>query len=505
MKWNIFTFIVCAILSIKIAIATETRPVASILIKNVSVVSAHLNRPSKNRDVLILDDRILDVVETGTDYPANKIIDAKGKFLIPGLIDSHVHLGHNPIINRNDQQEYERLHNEYRRQLPRSFLYHGFTSVVDLDYAPDRSRWLPETDNAPAVYHCGRGVRIAGGYGPAFVPQEFAHKAFPNMVYEARHIAKWPKELNPELYSVDAAVQRVVNSGAICLKTYVESGFGGIFHWPNPSPKTLTSLSEAAHKNGLVVVVHATSAEDWKQAIAGGADVIAHGLWHWQGDRRNSELTRESLSAIASAKNSGVAVQPTIQVVKGEKSTLTWDLMSNSGIAEVLTPGVTDYLRSDKGRWSQQELMDMYQKYNPYPDTSPSTLINASIRRATNSMLKLHRSGGSLLLGTDTPSQDGIGNPPGLNGFMEMKNWAQAGIPLDHIFRSATLDNARTFNLDHDLGSIEPGKQADLLLLNTNPLESVNAYDDISIVIVDGRAINRHELSARKLDTSLTP
>ena len=491
--------------SINLVAATETRPIASIVIENVSVVSAHLDRPLKNRDVVILGDRILDVIKTGTNYPTEKLIDARGKVLIPGLIDSHVHLGHNPLINRNDQQEYERLHEEYRRQLPRSFLYHGFTSVIDLDYAPDRNEWLAGTDIAPAVYHCGRGVRVAGGYGPAFVPQEIAHKVFPNLVYEARHIARWPKELNPEQYSVDAAVQRVVRSGAICLKTYVESGFGGVFNWPTPSPETLTALSDAAHREGLVVVVHATSTEDLKQAIAGGADVIAHGLWHWQGDRRNPELTMEPLSAIADLVDNGVAVQPTLQVVKGEKSTLTWDLEDIPGIAEVLTPGITDYLRSEKGHWSQRELVDMYEKHNPYADTTSSELIMVSIQRAKDSMLELYRSGGALLLGTDTPSQDGIGNPPGLNGFLEMKNWSQSGVPLERIFRSATLDNARAFNLAHKLGSIEIGKQADLLLLNSNPLESISAYDDISIIVVNGRVISRHELSARELDTSLTP
>lgn len=503
MKWKIFTFLACTILSIKIAGSAESRPVATLLIKNVTVISAHLNRAQEKRDVLILDDRILDILATGTDYPAQSIIDGRGKFLIPGLIDSHVHLGHNPLINRDDQQAYEKLQIEYRQQLPRSFLYHGFTSVIDLDYAPDRNGWLPGTELAPTVYHCGRGVRVAGGYGPVFVPPEFVHKAFPNLVYEARHSANWPKQLNPEHYSVDAAVQRVVQSGAICLKTYVESGFGGIFQWPNPSPEILRALSDAAHKQGLIVLVHATGAQDWQQAIAGGADIIAHGLWHWQGDRRNAELTPESLATIASAINAGVAVQPTMRVVGGEMSTLTWELRDDPRIADVLTPGVMGYLRSGKGRWSQRALMNLYQQHNPYTDTAPAALINVFVQRAAGSMLEFHRAGGSLLFGTDTPAQDGIGNLPGLNGYLEIQSWAEAGIPLASIFRAATLDNARAFKLDHELGSVEPGKQADLLLLNTNPLEEAKAYNDIAVVIVNGRAINRRELSAQKLGISV--
>jgi imidazolonepropionase-like amidohydrolase len=100
----------------------------------------------------------------------------------------------------------------------------------------------------------------------------------------------------------------------------------------------------------------------------------------------------------------------------------------------------------------------------------------------------------ALIFGTDTPAGDGIGNPPGLNGRWEIQNWADAGASPAQILRAATIDNAAALGLQGSLGTIEPGKQADLLLLRSNPLRNVRAYDSIELVILRGRPIHRSEL-----------
>jgi len=89
---------------------------------------------------------------------------------------------------------------------------------------------------------------------------------------------------------------------------------------------------------------------------------------------------------------------------------------------------------------------------------------------------------------------DGLGNPPGLNGRLELQNWADAGTPLSLILRSATLDNATALGLSYELGSIEVGKRADLLLLKDNPLVTVSAYDSIETIFLNGKPIVREGL-----------
>jgi imidazolonepropionase-like amidohydrolase len=79
-----------------------------------------------------------------------------------------------------------------------------------------------------------------------------------------------------------------------------------------------------------------------------------------------------------------------------------------------------------------------------------------------------------------------------------MDHWIAAGVPPDRLFSALTIDNARMFGLDDRVGTVEPGKIANLLLLNANPLENVKAYDAIETVFLHGQPLRRTDLSARK-------
>ena len=72
----------------------------------------------------------------------------------------------------------------------------------------------------------------------------------------------------------------------------------------------------------------------------------------------------------------------------------------------------------------------------------------------------------------------------------------EAGIPLETIFRAATFNNAKAFHLESFYGGVEIDKVANLLILKSNPLKSIKAYDDIEMVIIRGKMIAREELSA---------
>jgi imidazolonepropionase-like amidohydrolase len=101
------------------------------------------------------------------------------------------------------------------------------------------------------------------------------------------------------------------------------------------------------------------------------------------------------------------------------------------------------------------------------------------------------------MFGSDTPSDMLYTNPPGLNGRLEMNNWIAAGVPEEKLFRALTIDNARMLGLDDSIGTVEPNKVANLLLLRANPLKSVTAFDTIETLFLHGRPIPRGELSAR--------
>ena len=76
-----------------------------------------------------------------------------------------------------------------------------------------------------------------------------------------------------------------------------------------------------------------------------------------------------------------------------------------------------------------------------------------------------------------------------------MKKLQKAGMSLAQIFRAATINNAREFKMESQLGSIEPGKIANLVLMKKSPLKSVDAYASITTVWVHGKAVPRDGLA----------
>jgi imidazolonepropionase-like amidohydrolase len=156
---------------------------------------------------------------------------------------------------------------------------------------------------------------------------------------------------------------------------------------------------------------------------------------------------------------------------------------------------VIGYLRSAEGVKARTALVEEYRKASPPPGFEP--LLSAAIERTRATFKIMLQNHVPLLFGSDTPGVDGFGNPPGLNGRLELQNWADAGAPLSLILRAATLDNATAFGLEHDLGSIEVGKKADLLLLKENPLANVSAYDSIETIFLNGEPIARETLRAQ--------
>ena len=77
-----------------------------------------------------------------------------------------------------------------------------------------------------------------------------------------------------------------------------------------------------------------------------------------------------------------------------------------------------------------------------------------------------------------------------------MDRWIAAGVTPVQLFRAATIGNAEFFGLADQIGTVEVGKQADLLITRENPLDSISAYDTIEYVILAGKAMKRSSLSA---------
>jgi len=463
-------------------------------ITNVFIVSPEKLDHIEKGSVLIENGHIADV-ERGPQSARAKgtnVVDGKGQYLIPGLIDSHVHLASIPGMSFDPSVREKKLGAEYFEQLPRSYLYYGYTTLVDLAVVDrevlDHFRQAPEH---PDLYDCGQSLPLANGYPMSFAPPEVRFKIFPNFIYDARQANQIPAEYKPEDHTPAVDVARVKSSGGICVKTYFERGFGRDRNLPVLTPELAAEVRKAATENHLVLMMHANRFEAQKFAVDGNVDVIAHGMWNWGEFDKIPELPDEVKRLLDRIAEKKIGYQPTIQVVYGLMAYFDPDYLKMGGVAKVVPRDLLEWFQSPDGKWFKKELDD-----DDIPDAVMLKMGESLFRRVDQVVGYLAGKDANFLFGTDTPSSPTYGNLPGLNGYLEMKQLQKAGMSLAQIFRSATISNAREFKMESQVGSIERGKIANLVLMTKSPLEAVDAYDSITSIWVHGKQISRESLAA---------
>ena len=148
----------------------------SLLIRQVSVISPETPAEARVLDVLVRDGRIenmapsIDLAGLG-DIP---VIEANGKYLFPGLIDSHTHLQGVPGMTWKQQQDYPEVTAEALAQIPLSYLYHGFTTLIDMNSTTEP---IEQWNQHPLATHCLLFVAPAPGGG--WLPDELLAKIHP--------------------------------------------------------------------------------------------------------------------------------------------------------------------------------------------------------------------------------------------------------------------------------------------------------------------------------------
>ena len=420
------------------------------------------------------------------------IISGNGQYLIPGLIDSHVHLASVPGMSFDQSEGKQKIVQKYFQQLPRSYLYFGYTTLVDL--AVIRPQVLEDFRQAPLhpdLYDCGGSLSFANGYPMSFAPPAVRFKPYPNFIYDAKQADRIPPEYKPEDHTPTADVARVKDSGGICVKTYFERGFAADKNLPVMGPDVLAEIRKAATQDGLVLMIHANGFEAQRFAVEGNVDVIAHGMWHWGALDKKTELPVEIKQLLDQIAEKKIGYQPTIQVLYGEAAYFDPEYLKMDAIAKVTPKEMLEWFQSAEGKWFGKELNE-----DGAPDATMLKDYEQNwLRRVRQVVAYLASKNANFVFGTDTPSSPTYGNLPGLNGYLEMKQLQKAGMSLAQIFRAATINNAREFKMESQLGTIEPGKIANLVLMKKSPLESVDAYDSITTVWVHGKAVPRDVLA----------
>jgi imidazolonepropionase-like amidohydrolase len=232
------------------------------------------------------------------------------------------------------------------------------------------------------------------------------------------------------------------------------------------SPEIYRAVIDEAHRLGMRVAAHLFYLADAKSLLMSHVDLIAHSI-------RDADVDATLIGAL---KASGICYVPTLM---REVSTFVYestpDFFSDPLFLAYANPDSVAAWR-DTTRHRAVRARPSTQRYK------------AALEVASRNLKKLSDAGVPIAMGTDTgPS----GRFQGYFELMELDLMAKAGLTPAQVLRSATRDAASCLKLDRDLGTLEPGKWADFLVLDANPLSDVRNVKRISSVWIAGNKVPR--------------
>ena len=433
---------------------------AATLVRDVRVVDARGDQGV--HDVLLDGGRI--AAFDPTDPPADaRVIDGGGRTMVPGLIDTHVHISMAPGGAWREEPDDART--ARRRQHLRAYLAWGVTTLLDPAILPDDAAEifaLAAEGPAPRVLVLGPTFSPTGGYVTAAVPT-FPSVGTPD---EARALFDSFADLHP------AGVKVTMEDGPL----------GTI--WPLHSPEVREAITSEAADRGLDVYVHAMDPKNTRAALAMHPHALVHAPL--RGGRR---LAREVAAA-------GVFVSPTLVITEAlltpthpewttdprAVATVPADELATAAdpaIQLAFARTATALLAPGLPHWAQEQAARAALRPG---------LVTRKLRKAIATTRRLHEAGVPLVLGSDA------GNWPiipylfhGPSTHRELALMAQVQSPIE-LLEAATRAPAAMLGLGDELGTVEVGKRADLLIVDGDPLQDAAALSALVWVIRDGEA-----------------
>jgi Amidohydrolase family len=469
---------------------------ADLLIENVTIVSPEREEPRAAHSVLIRAGRIVQVSnEAITASRDTRRLDGRGKFLTPGIMDSHVHVTIPPGLPLGSTDPtLTRLADAFHRQQPRSYLYFGVTQLLDPANFAAGIQAFEAQPQRPDLFRCGIAPAL-DGYPMVLIDKQVRYRVLPDYIYEPANAKDHPLPagVDAAAHTPEAVVSRIAASGALCVKVLIETGFGGHSNWPMLSKDTLQRVRVAATQRGLLLVAHANALRMQRIALESQVDVIAHGLWNWDEAAGEPGVPPQIAAHLRRVHESKTGIQATLRVLPGIADLFRADTLKDPMYRKVVPAPLLAWYPTDAGQWFKRE---MQRDIGDLPESRIAAIQLQAGEQGMRAARYLSELGHPLLLGSDTPSAPTYGNQPGYDTYREMRLMAQAGVSLPAILRAATINNARQFRLDKDYGTVTEGKIANLLLLTENPLQTVHAWSRIDKVILHGEVIDRESLAA---------
>jgi imidazolonepropionase-like amidohydrolase len=424
-----------------VSLAAEAAPPVTV-IRGAAIFDSEARVMIPAQSVVIAGERIAAVGPAAAVAipPGARVVDAAGKYAVPGLIDAHAH-------------------------------------VVTVLY------WAQMTGDELLPFYLAAGVTTLRNTGDSVAAAKLvarfaeAHPDSSPRIFLASPLIDGDPPIHRDIGwgfsspdQVPPFLEEMRRWGVTTLKIYARC-----------PPDVARRVIEEGHRLGFVVTGH-LGRYPVEQALADGIDCLEHiesvsdFLRADPRDRHSldigSEAARRLVAAIAARK---VWVDPTLMVF--------WGTLFFADLPEVAdhpdNARVPERLREFWARDRKTRLANY--------SSGPLARRRATFRKYMDLVAMLHRAGVPLLAGTDAPEPQ---VPPGTSLHHELELLVESGVPAGDALAAATLNNARVLRQEANLGGIRAGKLADLVLLDANPLDDIRNTRRIHRVVRGGRLLD---------------
>jgi imidazolonepropionase-like amidohydrolase len=438
----------------------------------IAIVGATLIHPERELPAAVAPDSTV-IIEgrriraigpaAATRVPKNaRRIDGKGRWVVPGLVDSHIHFFQSgnlytrpDVADFNESVPYAKEVERNKARLAATFkvwLASGVTGVVDIG----GPFWNFDARDAALKSAAAPRMAVAGPL-ISMIDRVKLDLGDPPIIKiasadEARALVRRELERKPDFIKVWFIHQKGDDLAA--------------------QEAIVRAAGDAAHAAGIRLAVHATELVVAKASLRAGADFLVHSV--------EDEPVDDEFLALA--KKNGALYCPTLFVVMGYRYALSNTWQPTDAERRLADPQILAAM-GDLQKMPKDKLPARVAKAmaNPAPP-SPSPIALQNLRRVWDA-------GIPVVMGTDAGN---IGTLHGPSVFREMQIMTQAGLTPLQVLRSATSNGARALGVD--TGVLQAGKLADLVILDADPLAGVQNLSRIHRVIKDGAAFAPDEL-----------
>ncbi|MBN3582206.1 amidohydrolase family protein [Algoriphagus aestuarii] len=441
----------------------QNKTQVDLIIQNTSIIEVASGRLIPNQTILIQGDSILSVGDESLfdEYSSETLVNGQGKFLMPGLWDNHVHFGGAAYVDENEQL------------LP-LYLAFGVTTVRDAagDISLEVLKWRDEINAGkrlgPKILTSGPKLEGIESIWPGDLEigtEEELEKALDSLKkLKVDFIKITDNTLKPALFL--EAVKRASERGW--------SVSGHI-----PAALTIDQVSVAGQKTveHLSYLMRMTTPMEEEISIGRGNGTMTPAeASKLQTETRNDSLTLVKFKKLASQ---GTGVVPTL-LISSNIAYLDENNFEDDTILNYLGPQL-----KESYQWRIQRMAN---------DTPEDKQNRKDSFEATANLIPLVKASGmKIYAGTDAGYLNTY-DVPGLAIHLELQQLVKYGLTAREALEASVINGPEYFGLENSYGSIEKGKKANLILLNKNPLENIEATLTIQEVIKDGQPLDRARL-----------